>query len=179
MDINARLPKSEPETADRRQVGDSSQRLLTALDALLVAVRRNAASAPVGDVVEALEATLGKFRASLSHSAQTYCRIDVERLQTALSAFELQIVRPYPIRGSRVQNGEDAEIQVEIQAALANLQAHINLVNANEGADPDRIARGFKRYADQTNRLAALEEEVRSRRTSKTRMPSSDGTSRL
>ena len=165
MDINARLPKSEPESAARRQVRDSSQRVLTALDVLLGAVRRNAASAPVVDVVEGLEATLGKFRPSLSHSVNTCCRIDVELLQRALNEFELQIVRPYPINGSRVQNDGDAEIQIEIQTALANLQAQLNLVNANEEADLDRIARGFKRYADQTNRLAALEEEVRGRRT--------------
>ena len=86
--------------------------------------------------------------------------IDTEALQRALDEFEFQILRRYPVNGSTPETLGGTRILIDVQTALANLQAQLNLTSAKYNIGLDQIALGLKRYADQTSRLVALEERA-------------------
>ena len=163
MDIDPRFPHSAPDTETGEQVEEFAQNLQSALDILGSVVRKNGASNPVIDDLQGLGDMLARLQSTLfdmiamDHEAGD---IDAEPLQRALDEFELRIVRRYPANGSTSETLGDTGILIDVQAALANLQAQLNLTSARYKMDLDRVALGFKRYADQTGRLAELEERA-------------------
>ena len=163
MDIDPRFLNSEPDSEIGMQFGECAQNLKSALDMLESVVRTNGAGAPVIEYVEGLGDTLAKLKSHLSGMIATDHEtgdIDTEALQRALDEFEFQILRRYPVNGSTPETLGGTRILIDVQTALANLQAQLNLTSAKYNIGLDQIALGLKRYADQTSRLVALEERA-------------------